>query len=164
MDVIKSWYSCTWLYIYLLQECQHHQTPEETMHSTSAASSAQEFTKRLPKAPLCKTEQLAAFICNTGRLLTLACINIASATLPRSWVNKDASLGVLLGPSHKKWKQLYRTCHKMPDQTTSPHNLFQSLCKSKFTTKLVKHKAGSAKNLLHRSLVPWPANCPCDEV
>ena len=38
---------------------------------------------------------------NTGRLQAFACINIASATLPRSWVNKDASFEVLLGPSHQ---------------------------------------------------------------
>ena len=31
-----------------------------------------------------------------------ACINHASATLPRSKVNKDASMEVLLGPSQSK--------------------------------------------------------------
>jgi len=34
-----------------------------------------------------------------GRLQAFACINFASATLPRSWVNKDASIEVLLGLS-----------------------------------------------------------------
>ena len=47
-----------------------------------------------------KSMSRAAGNIQTGRLHAFACINIASATLPRSWVNKDASFEVLLGPSH----------------------------------------------------------------
>ena len=36
------------------------------------------------------------------QLHAFACINHASATLPRSKVNKDASMEVLLGPSQSK--------------------------------------------------------------
>ena len=36
---------------------------------------------------------------NSGRLLAFACVNHASPTLPRSWVNKVGCMEVLLGPS-----------------------------------------------------------------
>jgi hypothetical protein len=57
-----------------------------------------------------------------GRLQAFACINFASATLPRSWVNKDASIEVLLGLSFTV-------------QSKSTTKICEKLSKSKFTIK-----------------------------
>ena len=46
-----------------------------------------------------KSMSRAAGNIQTGRLHAFACINIASATLPRSWVNRVGCMEVLLGPS-----------------------------------------------------------------
>ena len=72
-----------------------------------------------------------------GRLQAFACINFASATLPRSWVNKGASIEVLLGLSfYIRSKSTTKICQqpsKCKYTTTACYEL-QVCWKNKFTT------------------------------
>ena len=75
---------------------------------------------------------------NCGRLQAFACVNIASATLPRSWVNKDASFEVLLGLSfttHSKFTPTLAKSLSFKSKLTKQPAKNQE---SKFTTLLAK--------------------------
>ena len=117
------WDGCYQVMLHM-QMAAHHlastvSSPPDTKHGMSR------FTTHLAaSSPRAHPDQNSGqhTYANYGRLQAFACVNIASATLPRSWVNKDASIEVLLGLSFIV-------------QSRSTTEICPKLNKSKLTTK-----------------------------